>query len=205
MPRRLLVVALTCAACGGSTSNRPTVAPVHADADPDGPHREAIAAQLRPFIDGEIVNGIVVGIYDAGRREIYGFGKGPNGAAPNGRTLFEIGSITKVYTSLLFADSIQRREVALNTAVSDLLPPGVTAPTKDKRTISLGHLAVHSSGLPRLPPTIAAHANAPDPYAGFDEDTLYRDLVHTQLESAPGAHIVYSNYARRSAAATRTR
>src|SRR5262249_9372427 len=107
MPRRLLVVALTCAACGGSTSNRPTVAPVHKDADPDGPHREAIAAQLKPFIDGEIVNGIVVGIYDAGRREIYGFGKGPNGEVPNGRTLFEIGSITKVYTSLLFADSIQ--------------------------------------------------------------------------------------------------
>jgi len=153
-----------------------------------------IAAQLKPFIDGEIVNGIVVGIYDAGRREIYGFGKGPNGAPPTGRTLFEIGSITKVYTSLLFADSIQRREVALNTAVSDLLPPGVTAPTRDKRTISLGHLAVHSSGLPRLPATIAAHADAPDPYAGYDEDALYRDLVRTELLSPPGAHIVYSNY-----------
>jgi len=167
---------------------------VHSDADPDGPHRDAIAAQLKPFIDGEIVSGIVVATYDGGRREIYGFGKGPNGAPPNGRTLFELGSITKVYTSLLFADSIQRREVALNTAVSDLLPPGVTAPTRDKRTISLGHLAVHSSGLPRLPPSIAAKADAPDPYAGYDEDALYRDLVRTELMSPPGAHIVYSNY-----------
>jgi CubicO group peptidase (beta-lactamase class C family) len=167
---------------------------VHSDDDPDGPHREAIAAQIKPFIDGEIVSGLVVGIYDGGRREIYGFGKGPSGAPPNGRTLFEIGSITKVYTSLMFADSIQRREVALNTAVSDLLPPGVTAPTREKQTISLGHLAVHSSGLPRLPPTIAQHADAPDPYAGYDEDALYRDLVHTELVSPPGSHIVYSNY-----------
>src|SRR5215470_11154342 len=168
MPRRLVWFLLMCVACGGS-STRP-LPPKPADADPDGPHREAIAAQVKPFVDNEIVSGIVVAVYDAGRRELYGFGKGPGGAPPTGRTLFEIGSVTKVYTTLLFADSIQRREVALNTAVSELLPPGVTAPTKDKRPISLGHLAVHSSGLPRLPPTIEREADKPDPYAGYDED-----------------------------------
>ena len=57
--------------------------------------------------------------------EIYGFGKGPGGKPPNGTTLFEIGSVTKVYTSLLLADAVQRREVTLDTPVSELLPPGV--------------------------------------------------------------------------------
>jgi len=192
MPRWLLVVSV-CAACGSSTHG--TALPTKpSDADPDGPHRDAIAAQIKPFVDGEIVSGIVVAVYDAGRREIYGFGKGPGGAPPKGRTLFEIGAVTKVYTSLLFADAIQRREVALNTAIAELLPPGVTAPTREKKTISLGHLAVHSSGLPRLPATIERNADKADPYARYDEDALYRDLVHTELVAVPGQHIVYSNY-----------
>src|SRR5690349_25083261 len=86
------------------------------------------------------------------------FGKGPGGKPPTGSTLFEIGSITKVYTSLLLADAVQRHEVSLDTPVAELLPPGVTVPTKDKHVITLRNLALHNSGLPRLPPSIAAHA-----------------------------------------------
>ena len=112
------------------------------------------------MIDAELASGIVVGLYDAGKREVYGFGKGPGRQAPDRHTLFEIGSITKVYTSLLFADAVQRREVALDTPVAELLPPGVTVPTPDKHAITLGQLALHTSGLPRLPPSIAAHAGA---------------------------------------------
>jgi D-alanyl-D-alanine-carboxypeptidase/D-alanyl-D-alanine-endopeptidase len=163
-------------------------------ADPDGPHRAAVAALIQPLVDHEVVSGIVVGLYDAGKLEIYGFGKGPGGKPPTGTTLFEIGSITKVYTSLLLADAVQRREVTLDTEVSELLPPGVTMPTRDKAQITLRHLAVHASGLPRLPPSLVAHASAPDPYAHYGEDALYADLLRTQLEHAPGSEIVFSNY-----------
>jgi CubicO group peptidase (beta-lactamase class C family) len=149
---------------------------------------------VRPLIDGQVVSGIVVGLYDAGKLEIYGFGHGPGGAPPNGRTLFEIGSITKIYTSLLFADAVQRHEVSLDAPLSELLPPGITAPTRDGAVITLKHLALHSSGLPRLPRSIAARATAPDPYAGYGEDALYADLVQTTLDSEPGTQISYSNY-----------
>jgi CubicO group peptidase (beta-lactamase class C family) len=149
---------------------------------------------MQALVDAEVVRSLVVGLYDAGKLEIYGFGRGPGGAAPTGRTLYEIGSITKVYTALLLADSVQRREVSLDTPVSELMPPGITVPTREQTPITLGHLAMHSSGLPRLPPAIEAAAESPDPYAKYGEDQLYADLVRTQLATTPGTHVVYSNF-----------
>ncbi|MGE0398846.1 MAG: serine hydrolase domain-containing protein [Kofleriaceae bacterium] len=186
----LLVLATLASACSG-TAAPPTI-PSAPDRDPDGPHAAAVAAQVKPFIDAEVVSGIVVGLYDGGKREIYGFGTGPKGAPPNGTTLFEIGSITKVFTALLLADSVQRREVSLDTAVSDLLPPGVTVPSKDKQLITLQQLALHTSSLPRLPPSLPTTAT--DPYAAYTEEMLYRDLIQTQLEHPPGTMISYSNF-----------
>ncbi len=146
------------------------------------------------MLDGEVVSSLVVGLYDAGKLEIYGFGRGPGNAPPTGRTLYEIGSITKVYTSLLLADCVQRREVELETPVAELMPPGVTVPTKDGQPIRLRHLALHSSGLPRLPPSIAGNSDITNPYAKYGENELVADLVQSQLVTTPGTEVVYSNY-----------
>lgn len=192
MSRRLALLFASLTACSGS-AKRPHVPEKPADSDPDGPHRAAVAAQVQPFVDAEIVDGVVVGLYEQGKTEIYGFGKGPGGAPPTGKTLYEIGSVTKVFTSLLLADSVQRREVTLDTAVAELLPPGVVVPSKDKAPITLKHLALHASGLPRLPPSLMQDVR-PDPYAGYGEDQLYKDLIATELQDPPGSRILYSNY-----------
>lgn len=192
MQRRFrLVVALALCACGGAAP-RPAPPPP-TDGDPDGSHRAAVAAAVQPYLDAELVSGLVVGLYDAGRREIYGFGKGPGGAAPDGSSLFELGAMTRVYTGLLLADAIQRRELELDSQVAEHLPPGVTVPTRDKVAITIRHLALHSSGLPPLPPSIAA-APAADPFGAYTEETLYRDLSRTQLIFVPGAAIQLSSY-----------
>ncbi|HEY0192120.1 MAG TPA: serine hydrolase domain-containing protein [Kofleriaceae bacterium] len=163
--------------------------------DPDvNKHHDDVEAQVKPYLDSEVVSGLVIGLYDGGKTEVYGFGKGAGAAAPDAATLYELGPATKVFTSLLFADAVQRKEVQLDTAVAELLPPGVTMPTRDNVAITLRHLALHASGLPRWPPSLAAKAQGPDPYGGYDEDALFRDLIHTELAAAPGANISYSNY-----------
>lgn len=164
------------------------------DVDPTGPHQAAVAAQVQPLLDGEVVSSLVIGLYDAGKLEIYGFGRGPGNTPPTGRTLYEIGSVTKVYTSLLLADCVQRREVDFETPVAELMPPGVTVPTKDGQPIRMRQLALHSSGLPRLPPSIAASQDTSNPYARYGENELVADLVQSQLETTPGTQVVYSNY-----------
>src|SRR5580698_599791 len=191
--RPSLVVLLGLAACG-SSSHGPTTKPPPAATEHES-HKTKVAALIQPLIDAEYATGIVVGLYEGGRTEVYGFGKGPGNRPPDASTLFEIGSITKVFTSLMLADAVQRQEVALETNLSDLLPPGVTVPTgEDKRTITLGMLATHTSGLPRVPPSLVQKENAPDPYAKYGEEALYNDLIRTPLVAGPGNKVVYSNF-----------
>ncbi|GAA4406855.1 hypothetical protein GCM10023168_22270 [Fodinibacter luteus] len=64
----------------------------------------------------------------------------------------EIGSVSKGLTGMLFADSRDRGEVCDSTVLGDLLPLA-GAPAAE---VTLGSLATHSSGLPRLPSSSGA-------------------------------------------------
>jgi CubicO group peptidase (beta-lactamase class C family) len=189
-PTALAAVVVT--ACGHSPKVGKTPPP-QAAIDVER-YREQVEAQVQPLLDAELVSGLVIGLYEVGKTEVYGFGKGPGQAAPDANTLFELGPITTVYTSLLLADAVQRREIALDTPVSELLPLGVTMPIRDKVAVTLKHLAMHVSGLPAHPPSIVARGVAPDPFAGYGENELYGDLLRTELIGAPGAQLSYSPY-----------
>lgn len=67
-------------------------------------------------------------------------------------TVFEIGSITKVFTALLLADMARRGEVGLDDPVARHLPGDFHLPELEGRQITLADLATHTSGLPRMPP-----------------------------------------------------
>jgi CubicO group peptidase (beta-lactamase class C family) len=69
----------------------------------------------------------------------------------NGDTVFEIDSITKVFTGLLLTDMVTRGEVALTDPVAKYLPSEVKVPDRGGRQITLIDLATHFSGLPDLP------------------------------------------------------
>jgi CubicO group peptidase (beta-lactamase class C family) len=112
-------------------------------------------------------------------------------------TLFEIGSITKVFTALVLARSVLGGKVTLDEPVRDLLPPGTTVPTRGGKEITLRHLSMHSSGLPRLPhgmlwPALR-HPGAPDPYAGCTAEVILSGLAQTKLRAVPGTRVRYSN------------
>jgi CubicO group peptidase (beta-lactamase class C family) len=194
MPRRSIVSVVLLALLAAACSRSSHVAPPPPVIPEGGQHHDDVEAQVKPYLDAELVSGLVIGLYDVGKIEVYGFGAGPHGAPPDGSTLFELGPTTKIYTALLLADAVQRRQVELDTPVAELLPPGVTVPIRDKVTITLKHLVLHSSGLPRLPPSLVAHSADPDPYAGYGEDQLYRDLIHTDLMATPGTKVAYSTY-----------
>jgi serine-type D-Ala-D-Ala carboxypeptidase/endopeptidase len=138
--------------------------------------------------------GIVVGMLGPEGRHVVSYGKLAAGDARplDGDTVFEIGSVTKVFTSLLLADMVQRGEVSLDDPVSKYLPPDVRMPRRGGRDITLVDLATHTSGLPRLP-TPFTPKDPTNPYADYTVDDLYRFLSGYELRRDIGAQYEYSN------------
>ena len=70
------------------------------------------------------------------------------GHVPDGpRSIFEIGSITKVFTATLLAEMAREGLVALDDPVQKWLPEGVRMPSRG-REITLEDLSTHRSGPP---------------------------------------------------------
>jgi CubicO group peptidase (beta-lactamase class C family) len=160
---------------------------------PADQHRQAVTEEVAPLIRDGWLAGVSVALLHAGGTELYGFGKaGADGAAPTADTVFEIGSVTKVFTAVVLAEMVRRGQVRLDQPVAELLPAGTTVPTRDGKVITLEHLATHTSGLPRLPVGFAPK-DAADPYVDFDEARLLASLKAATLERAPGVRYAYSN------------
>lgn len=124
--------------------------------------------------------------------------RSPAGPVPTADTLFEIGSVTKVFTSLLLAIACLREEVSLETPLHELLTEG-QVPSKDGHPITLRHLAHHTSGLPRLPMPWGEVARLeltrhPDPYATVSEAGALAAAERARLRRRPGeGRMHYSN------------
>jgi serine-type D-Ala-D-Ala carboxypeptidase/endopeptidase len=138
--------------------------------------------------------GIVVGVIDyTGRRIIsYGTFDTDDKRVVDDDTIFEIGSVTKVFTSLLLADMVQRGEVGLSDPVAKYLPAGVKMPDRNGRQITLEDLAIQISGLPRLPSNLNPKEEA-NPYADYSVEQLYQFLASYQLTRDIGSQYEYSN------------
>lgn len=153
-----------------------------------------IRAILADRIDAQHQSvGIVVGVIDSTGRRVVAYGKTAKDGKPvDANTVFEIGSVTKVFTSLLLADMVQRGEVALTDPVSKYLPPDVKMPERGGKKITLADLATHTSGLPRMPNNF--HPKDPaNPYADFTVAQLYEFLATVQLTRDIGSKYEYSN------------
>jgi CubicO group peptidase (beta-lactamase class C family) len=138
--------------------------------------------------------GIAAGIIDANGRRFVHYGNfgihDPRPVASD--TIFEIGSVTKVFTSLILADMVQRGEVSLEDPVAKYLPPDVKVPARGGKQITLIDLATHSSGLPRMPSNLAPK-DPNNPYADYSVDRLYEFLSGYALTRDIGQKYEYSN------------
>lgn len=156
---------------------------------------EEVAANIEARLAyGELV-GLVVGIVDADGRRFVSFGVTERHGAtrPDENSVFEIGSVTKVFTATLLAEMAADGEVALDSAIQSYLPEEVVAPTRGGKEMSLAHLASHTSGLPRLPANMPA-ADPASPYADYTHELMYDFLAGYALTRDPGSQYEYSNY-----------
>ena len=136
--------------------------------------------------------GIVVGVLGPEGRRIVAGGTGP-GAKFDGGTLFEIGSITKVFTALILADMVNKGEVSLEDPAAKFLPPGHRMPKRGDRQITLRDLSTHRSGLPRMADDMSSEDDPDSAFNDYTEAKLLAFLDRYQLTRDIGSKWEYSN------------
>ncbi|HYL05243.1 MAG TPA: serine hydrolase [Thermoanaerobaculia bacterium] len=111
-------------------------------------------------------------------------------AVPAGKVLFEIGSISKVFTGILLADAVVEGKLGLGDTLAQRLPLKFERP--ETGAVTLEQLAAHASCLPRLPDNML-DADLADPYAGYDRKALFAYLATAMLDGKPPCAPAYSN------------
>ena len=199
MPRRLATIALLLVAVAGFTLYaRPQSAPAAAGTPATDARRlpddAAVLSIIKARVESKRSAGIVVGLLDfAGKPRVVAYGDpGPGKPALDGDSVFEIGSISKVFSGTLLAILAGEGKVRLDDPVSKYLPATVKVPSRNNIVITLAHLAEQNSGLPRMPNNFTPKDPA-NPYADYTAEQMFAFLSKYELTRNPGEQFEYSN------------
>lgn len=114
----------------------------------------------------------------------YGETKLGNKTLPNNQTLYEIGSITKTFTSASLIHWLNQNSIDINSSIKNYLPTNLSSNLSlSSIDISFKHLLNHTSGLPRIPSDLP---NNSDPYNGYDSLRVYNYISNHALLRTPG-------------------
>lgn len=160
------------------------------------PESISLTGDFAHLIENKTLQGVSIGVIqnDVSTTEHAGRLQPDAETPPDDQTIYEIGSISKVFTALLLADAVVRGEVTLETPISQLLPKDVSLPNGAGEVITLKMLATHTSGLPRIPVEIPTD-NYVNPYSRYGEADLWNTLRRVKLDFEPGTRANYSNLA----------
>ena len=147
---------------------------------------------LQEYLEDNGTPGAAVALIDHGKIQFFYSGNmAIDGNPVTEDTIFEIGSITKVFTTLALMDMVDKGMVQLDDPVEKYLL-GEKVPELDGKKITLRHLATHTSGIPRMPDNFAPK-DPSNPYQDYTVERLYDYLQSCTLAKAPGDALEYSN------------
>jgi D-alanyl-D-alanine-carboxypeptidase/D-alanyl-D-alanine-endopeptidase len=170
--------------------------------------QQKVQSVLRESVAKGETLGAVVGIVTPRGKWVRGEGLTAleGGHPPDGDTLFEIGSLSKVFLDLLLEEAILQKKVRLDDPVVKHLPPdmpfpkirelgiGGVARDKEPDQVTLWHLATHTSGFPTMP----SRVDLPKEWDPEDPSYVTLDMARTLFKRftfsrEPGLEYEYSN------------
>jgi CubicO group peptidase (beta-lactamase class C family) len=169
---------------------------------------EAIVQQLgKAFVQEKSRVGLSIGIVQNGQTRFYNFGTTEKGKTqpPTEHTIYEIGSISKTFSSLLLAQAVVEKRVSLDDDVRRYLDGTYSNLTYEGKPIRLVHLTNMTSELPdNFPERMETLRQAnPDsvPFmvvhmlSSYTRQNFFDDLHAVKLQAAPGSTPRHSNVA----------
>lgn len=148
---------------------------------------------MKSRIDSQYSVGTMVVFFENGKEEYfsYGFTNTTDNKPVTPKSVFEIGSVTKTFTSLLLADLVVKGKVKLTDPVQMYLPDSVHIPVFNEKRITFADLASHTSGLPRTPDNFKPR-DWSNPFIDYEVRDMYNFLNQYKLKRDVGQY-EYSN------------
>ena len=149
---------------------------------------------IKARVDSTLNPGISMAYMDGDKVTYFNYGSTQfeTGKPVNENSVYEIGSISKVFTCIVFADEVLKGRMKLNEPISKYLPSSLNLPTRNDKVITLKDLATHTSALPRMPSNFEP-ADIKNPFADYSVELLYEFLSDYVLPRDIGSQYEYSN------------
>ncbi|MEM9546400.1 MAG: serine hydrolase [Bacteroidota bacterium] len=114
----------------------------------------------------------------------------------NKNSVFEIGSISKVFTSILLSNQVNAHQLDLDDKVQSFMTFSEEKASEDSKEMTLRMLANHTSGLPRIAQNMlpVMMQDQTNPYKNYTPELLKEFFMgEIILENAPNTAYSYSN------------
>lgn len=169
-------------------------------APPDAPLGFATPpAEIAARVMNNAPGSIVVGVSRQGRTQFAMQRNTTAQAGPvqeitaDGQPIFEVGSISKLFTGVLLAQAVERGDLSLDDTAGQLLAGQVTLPP-DIAAITLRRLVTHTACLPgMLPGSSSSSLSGGNPFARTDRAQLLAGLSTLKLDRVPPCKGPYSS------------
>jgi D-alanyl-D-alanine-carboxypeptidase/D-alanyl-D-alanine-endopeptidase len=168
----------------------------------DNPLRSPLDSGLdrsvRKHIKDKQVVGLSIGIIKNGKLYTYNYGevKKGEGHIPTANTYYEIGSITKTFTTTVLAHAVLDGKLKLNDDIRNYLADPFPNLQFENHPIEVVNLANHTSRLPGIPDDFFKQTpyDSLNPYVHYSE-TMFWDALHRlKIDTLPGIKKYYSNF-----------
>ncbi len=164
---------------------------------------EEVERLARPLVESGEIYGIAVGVLTPeGRTRAFGYGRTgtPGGAQPpDGDTVFQIGSVSKLFITALLAVLVDEGVLRYEDTVRSILPPAVRL-NEEVGKVTLYELATNTGGFPRQPLCLAQLwdfsaflLTGRNLYSYLDKPYLYKYLRKTHVKPKEKRQYAYSN------------
>ncbi len=163
-------------------------------------HNQELVTGLDSLINLEInkkkIPSIALGIVKNGEvtlAKAYGLADIERKVEADENTIYQIGSVTKMFTGHLLASLIADHKITTSDTLASLFPDALNFPISPTgQVITVKEIATHSSEFPRYPYNL--EREDPNPIKGYTYEQMLEGISKVKIDTVIGARYFYSNF-----------